>query len=149
MAVKHTPVPDTIKTSSDLEALSELWRQLATAPPEDEEAKASLRALLSKARRFSHAQRHGGEECPKITIDLPLSVTGEQFRINDTAYGPPPGSPPGTTVPVTVYRCEAQQLLWQLWMNQEVDRLRMQEGGRRAPVNVGEISGRAMRLPQD
>lgn len=149
MAVKHTPVPDQIKTHGDLAALAELWRELATAPPEDEEAKATLRALLSRSRRFSHAQRHGGDDCPKITIDLPLSVTGERFKINDTEYGPPAGSPDGTTVPVTLYRCEAQQLLWQVWMNQEVDRLRMKEGGRRAPVDIGAISGRAMRLPQD
>lgn len=146
---RHTPVPDKVSGREDILALAELWRDLVNAPDQDEEAKATLRTLLSKTRRFTHTQRHGGDDCPMVTIDLPLDVTGNQFTINHVGYGPALGSPKGATAPVTVHRCVAQELLRAVYMNQEVDVQRMREGGRRGPVDLGAISARARVLNQD
>lgn len=92
---------------------------------DDSDSGASKRAeIRARLRRLTHDQIHPGEG--DVELDMPVSVTGEPFMINEIPYV-------GRCV---VPACVAQTLLYMLDQNRAVDLNRMKESGKTSIIGT-------------
>lgn len=100
-------------------SLKDIESQFNEYAMDDSEIGVKMRAKLrSILKRAQHDDIHPDEEW--VEIDVPVSVTGEPFKINEITYH-------GTC---QVPMCVAQTLLHMIDMNRRVEQNRMREAGR-------------------
>lgn len=133
-AAEAAAVPMPTREPGDLEALRELWREVALA--DDDDGIRLRRQVLAKARRLTHQEIH--PECTRVVFDVP-PLTGimrgrDQYMIGnlrgDTRY----------TGPTEMWACEARQLASMIDQQRRMDRERMTE--RLIEMEMSPISGR-------
>lgn len=116
-----------------LDELTDLYNQYRH-DTSDEGARMRSR-LWSKLRRLSHADIHPDEEY--FHVDVPRSVTGEIFTINEEQF----------LGPCEVPACQLQTLLHMVYQNRLIDQERMRDNGR--TLDLGAIGERISNIQRE
>lgn len=121
------PVLSLKKARRQLDALNTEWRQYTGDDSPFAKAKRiELRGEMEKLSRFISATE------PRVTVQIPRSITGEPFRINDIEFHP------GAHV---VGESTARQLIYMIDRNRQAELDLMKQNGRQ--VDLGTIGERA------
>lgn len=142
-ATPTSPPPSTSKPSTVAERIAKIKEMVSDLNDRYKDVQGDMspeglgiRArLTAQLRRLSHDQIHPDEDY--VELDMPLSITGEPFRINEEVFA-------GV---VQVPGCVAGVLLSMVEQNRKVEMDRMREGGR--TINLNSLTERARVIQQD
>jgi hypothetical protein len=133
---KLEPIPLEDKVASVRKMVRDLQERYNDARLDESESGRSARASVAgQLRRLSHDLIHPDENL--IEADIPISITGEPFKINDVPY----------QGHVIVPECVFQTLTHMIDLNRKVDLDRMRESGR--TIDLGAIMQRARVIQAD